>query len=77
VAVARGKDALPLFPHSEIFLNTIPVDSRRLWIFEGLFCNLFEMYVIYFEFCIICTVDVKYIYIYIYIVKVNELFFFL
>jgi hypothetical protein len=33
------------------------------------------MYVIYFEFCIICTVDVKYIYIY--IVKVNELFFFL
>jgi hypothetical protein len=35
------------------------------------------MYVIYFEFCIICTVDVKYIYIYIYIVKVNELFFFL
>jgi hypothetical protein len=63
VAVARGKDALPLFPHSEIFLNTIPVDSRRLWIFEGLFCNFFEMYVIYFEFFIICTVDVKYIYI--------------
>jgi len=59
VAVARGKDAPPLFPCRKIFLNAVPAVSRRLWIIWGLFCNFVEMYLIYFEFCIICSVDVK------------------
>jgi hypothetical protein len=50
VAVARGKDAPPLFPRPETILSTVPADSRRLWIFCGLFCNFVEMYFIYFEF---------------------------
>jgi hypothetical protein len=49
-AVARGKNTPPLFPRPETFLNTIPADSKKLWIFWGLFCNFVEMYLIYFEF---------------------------
>jgi hypothetical protein len=41
------------------FLNIVPADSRRLWIFWGLFCNFVEMCLIYFEFFIIYSVDVK------------------
>jgi hypothetical protein len=56
---AHGEDAPPLFPRPETFLNTVPADSRRPWIFWGLFCNFVEMNLIYFEFFIICRVDVK------------------